>query len=35
MELKNEGVDDQQFVESVKEDVLNDAIYVLHHKGTL
>lgn len=33
MELKNEGVDDQQFVESVKEDVLNDAIYVFTPQG--
>lgn len=33
MELKNEGIDDQEFVDSVKEDVLKDTIYVFTPQG--
>jgi len=33
MELKNEGVDDQEFVNSVKEDVLKETIYVFTPMG--
>lgn len=33
MELKNEGIDDLEFVESVKDDILNENIYVFTPQG--